>query len=166
MLDAYDLPLGAQMSQHSAEIPRAGANVEDFGGGVECGEERGEGVPVHVRGGDGGIVADALGGVGVGVEGTEVGAVDGEEGIAETGGADDVGGEEVADQGGVGAGGAGPGHGGQVGEDGVEELYERNLEGAGWLEGWGVVRGGVSRCGGRNGRQCVYAAKPVGRGAV
>ena len=39
-----------------------------------------------MRGGDGGVVADALRGIGVGEHGGEVGAVDGLEGAGEGGG--------------------------------------------------------------------------------
>ena len=65
---------------------------------------------MHVRGGDGGGVAETLGGVGVWRGGAEVGTVGEEKGTVEAWGGEEVLGDKVLDEDGVGGGGAGPGH--------------------------------------------------------
>ncbi len=79
MIDADDAGLRAeQRREDGGEVAAAAADVEDAGVGAR-GEVREEGFGgrgVHVRCGDGGGVADCLGGVGVGGFGAEVCAID------------------------------------------------------------------------------------------
>ena len=129
VVDGDDGGVGAgEFGEEGGEVAGAGADVEDAaGGGGGGGEGREQGLGgggVHVGGRDGGAVADGLGGVGVGDGGggggAEVGAVDGEHGVADAGAADEPVARKVGYQVGVGGAAGAPGHGGRKRVGGVQ----------------------------------------------
>lgn len=65
-----------EVGEDVGQVAGTGADVQDAGGGMEKGEEGFTGGSVHVRGRDGGLVADVLRRVFVGCRGAVVSAVD------------------------------------------------------------------------------------------
>lgn len=76
MVDTNDGAVRAyEIGKHSGQVAGAGANIKDAGTGSQDWKKGLAGRSVHVRGGDGGTVADRLRRVFVGMRGGVVGTV-------------------------------------------------------------------------------------------